>query len=88
MRIDKYLKVARVLKRRVVAKELAMNDRLLINGRVAKASTEVDIDDIITIIFGHRELKIRVLDIKDHIKKEETSTLYEVIDDKKNIIEE
>lgn len=88
MRIDKYLKVARVLKRRVVAKELAMNDRLLINGRVAKASTEVDIDDIITIIFGHRELKIRVLDIKEHIKKEETSTLYEVIDDKKNIIEE
>lgn len=88
MRIDKYLKVARVLKKRVVAKELAMNDRLLINGRVAKASTEVDIDDIITIIFGHRELKIRVLDIKEHIKKEETSTLYEVIDDKKNIIEE
>ena len=62
MRIDKYLKVARVLKRRVVAKELADNERLLINGRVAKAGNEVKINDQITITFGHRHLKIRVLD--------------------------
>ena len=61
MRIEKYLKVARVLKRRVVAKELAENDRLLINGRIAKAGTEVKLGDEITIIFGHRELKIRIL---------------------------
>lgn len=87
MRIDKYLKVSRVLKRRVVAKELAENDRLLINGRVAKAGTEVKIGDEITIIFGHRELKIRILDIKEHIKKEDTTTLYEVIEEKRHMQE-
>ena len=86
MRIDKYLKVARVLKRRVVAKELADNERLLINGRVAKAGNEVKVNDGITIMFGHRHLKIRVLDIKEHIKKEDTESLYEVIDDRKDVL--
>ena len=86
MRIDKYLKVARVLKRRVVAKELADNERLLINGRVAKAGNEVKVNDEITIMFGHRYLKIRVLDIKEHIKKEDTESLYEVIDDRKDVL--
>ena len=86
MRIDKYLKVARVLKRRVVAKELADNERLLINGRVAKAGNEVKINDEIMIMFGHRHLKIRVLDIKEHIKKEDTESLYEVIDDRKDVL--
>ena len=86
MRIDKYLKVARVLKRRVVAKELADNERLLINGRVAKAGNEFKVNDEITIMFGHRHLKIRVLDIKEHIKKEDTESLYEVIDDRKDVL--
>lgn len=81
MRLDKYLKVARILKRRVVAKELAENGRLIINNRVAKASTEVKVGDEIQIVFGHRTLKIRVLDIKEHIKKEESFSLYEVVED-------
>ena len=87
MRIDKYLKVARVLKRRTVAKELALNDRLLINDKVAKASSEVKPLDEITIIFGHRELHIRVLEIKEHIRKEESTTLYEVVSENKTISE-
>lgn len=87
MRIDKYLKVARVLKRRVVAKELAENERLLINGRVAKASSEIKPLDEITIQFGHRELVIRVLEVREHAKKEETENMYEVISEKRNMQE-
>lgn len=83
MRLDKYLKVARVLKRRVVAKELAEKDRLKINDRIAKASSEVNIGDIINIEFGHRHLRVRVLDIKEHVKKEESALLYEIVDDEK-----
>lgn len=83
MRIDKYLKVARILKRRVVAKELADAQRLLVNGRAVKASYEVKTEDEIEIIFGHRHLKVKVLDIKEHIKKEDSVTLYAIIDDKK-----
>lgn len=83
MRLDKYLKVARVLKRRVVAKELAEKERLKINDRIAKASNEVNIGDTITIEFGHRHLKVRVLDIKEHVKKEESTLLYEIVDDEK-----
>ena len=60
MRIDKYLKVARILKRREVGKQLALNERLFINDRVAKPSSEVKAGDIVKIIFGHREITIRV----------------------------
>ena len=83
MRIDKYLKVARVLKRRVVAKELAEEGRLLLNGKPAKAASEVKVTDEIDIVFGHRHLKIRITDIKEHVKKEESVTLYEVISEDK-----
>ena len=83
MRIDKYLKVARILKRRVIAKELAENDRLYINGRLAKASSEVKVADAVTIVFGHREIKIRVLDVKEHVSKEEALSLYEVLEERK-----
>ena len=61
MRLDKYLKVARISKRRAVGKELADNDRVLINGRKAKPSSEVKEGDLVTIFFGQRELTIRVL---------------------------
>lgn len=67
----------------MVAKELADAKRLIVNGRQVKASYEVKVGDEITIIFGHRELKVRVLDIKEHIKKEDSVTLYEIIEDRK-----
>ena len=83
MRIDKYLKVARILKRRVVAKELAENDRLFVNGRHAKASAEIKAGDLVKIVFGHREIEIRILDVKEQVSKQEALSLYEVIEEKK-----
>ena len=82
MRIDKYLKVARVLKRRATGKSLALNDRLYINGRHAKAGSEVKPGDILTVVFGQRELKIRVLAVAEHVRKEEAADLFEVLEEK------
>ena len=84
MRIDKYLKVARILKRREVGKQLALNERLFINDRVAKPSSEVKIDDIIKIEFGHREIVIKVLEIRESASKEQAFKMYEVIEEKKS----
>ena len=81
MRLDKYLKVARILKRRTVSKELAENERVTINGRIAKPSTEVKVGDEIAVTFGQRVLTVRVLDIKDVVKKNEAGLLYEIIDE-------
>lgn len=82
MRIDKYLKVSRILKKRTVGKELALNGRLLINDRVAKASSEVKVNDVITIEFGHRSFKVRVLEIRDNASKQDALGMYEVIEEK------
>lgn len=83
MRIDKYLKVARILKRREIAKQLALNERLFINNKLAKASSEVKINDEIRIVFGHREIEVRVLEIKEHASKQEAFLMYEVMSEKK-----
>ena len=69
MRIDQYLKIARIVKKRSVSKELANQDRILINGRKAKPSSEVKIGDEVDCVFGNRHLKIRVLAIAENIKK-------------------
>ena len=79
MRLDKYLKTARILKRRTIAKELADNNRIYINGRIAKPSSEVEIDDEILIIFGNRKLSIRVLSIQETQKKNEALEMYEIL---------
>lgn len=84
MRIDKYLKVARVLKRRAVSKELAMNDRIEINGRVVKPSHEVKVGDLVTITFGNRSLTIKVLSVQEVKRKQEASDLYEIVDEVRN----
>ena len=84
MRIDKYLKVARILKKRTVGKELALNGRLLINDRVAKASSEVKPGDVITIEFGHRTFKVRVLEVRDNASKQDALSMYDVIEEIKN----
>lgn len=85
MRIDKYLKVARILKRRTICKELAEQERLLINDRKAKASSEVKPGDVLTIMFGHRILKVRVLAIQEHAKKEDAPLMFEVIDEQRTL---
>ena len=81
MRIDKYLKVARILKRRTISKELAENSRVLVNGKVAKPAKEVNIGDVIEIVYGNRVLKVKVNDIKDVVKKNDATVLYEVLDE-------
>lgn len=78
MRLDKYLKVSRIIKRRTVAKEIADKGRIQVNGQIAKSSTSVKIGDIIKILFGNKTLEIRVLDLKDTTKKEEAKDLYEI----------
>lgn len=70
MRLDKYLKVSRIIKRRTVAKEVADKGRIKINGILAKSSTYVKINDQIEIQFGNKVLTVKVLEIKDSTKKE------------------
>ena len=79
MRIDKFLKVSRILKRRTVAQEACGGEKVLINGKIAKPSTAVKIGDEIEVLYASGTLKIRVLNVKETVKKEEASSLYEVI---------
>ncbi len=80
MRLDKYLKVSRLIKRRTVANEACDNAHVTVNGKPAKASYDVKENDIIVISFGERSLKVRVLDIKEHTLKADAASLYEVLD--------
>ncbi len=86
MRIDKYLKLTRLIKRRTVAKELLDRGIFLINGRVAKPSSEVNEGDILTLQLGRHKLTVKVLKIVSYAKKDDSHDLYEVIKDE--IIEE
>ncbi len=79
MRIDKFLKVSRLIKRRTVANEACDNERISVNGKVVKASYDVKIGDVIEIRFGQRELKVRVTDVREHIGKDDAHTLYEEV---------
>ena len=81
MRVDKYLKVAHILKRRTVSKELALNERIEINGKVVKPSHEVHVGDEISIVFGKRLLKVRVVSIEEVKRKKDAVDMYEVIEE-------
>lgn len=87
MRLDKYLKVSRLIKRRTVAKDVAMSDRILVNDKIAKPSTSLKIGDIITIYFGNKEVKIRVLNLIDSTKKSDVENMYELVSEIKKEIE-
>lgn len=87
MRLDKYLKVSRLIKRRTLAKEVAEADRILVNDKLAKPSKELKIGDIITIEFGNKIVKVRVASLEATTKKADALTLYEFIsEEKKNLI--
>ena len=77
MRLDKYLKVSRLIKRRTVANSACDAGRVTINDRPAKASAEVKVGDILSISFGNRELKVKVTDVRETVKKEEAGAMYE-----------
>ncbi|GEK91618.1 RNA-binding S4 domain-containing protein [Alkalibacterium kapii] len=81
MRLDKYLKVSRIIKRRSVAKEIADKDRILINGKTAKSSSKVAVGDKLTIHFGNKTMKVSIDEIKDTTKKDEAKDLYSVIEE-------
>ncbi len=83
MRVDKYLKIARILKRREAAKELALQGRIQINGRVAKPSTEVEIGDVLRLEFGYRILEIEILDIQKQVSKQNASLLFKILKEEK-----
>lgn len=82
MRLDKFLKVARILKRRTVSKELAANQRVMVNGRIAKPATDIKAGDLIEVVFGQRSLTVRVLDVRDNVRKNEAADLYEVVEER------
>ena len=79
MRLDKYLKVSRIIKRRTVANDACDAAHVTVNGRQAKASYDVKEGDILEITFGQRTLKVRVRNVKEYTTKAEASELYEVI---------
>ena len=80
MRLDKYLKVSRIIKRRTVAKEVCEGERVSINGKVAKPSTIVKEGDIIEIQFANRKLKAKIINILEHVKKENAKEMYEILE--------
>lgn len=79
MRLDKYLKVSRLIKRRTVANEACDAGRVLINDKPAKASTNVKVGDILTIQFGNKEVKVEILDVQETVKKDEAKELFKYL---------
>ena len=79
MRLDKYLKVSRLIKRRTVANEACDAERIEVNGKRAKASYDVKIGDLISVMFGNHAVTVRVLDIRETTKKSESVGMYEIV---------
>ena len=79
MRLDKYLKVSRLIKCRTIANEACDNDRITVNGKPAKASYQVKVGDVIEITFGQRTLKVEVMEISEHVLKNDAAGLYREI---------
>lgn len=79
MRLDKYLKVSRLIKRRTVANDACDAGRVTINDKVAKASYDVKVGDVIEIAFGNKNVKVRVTDVRDVVKKEEAKEMFEYL---------
>ena len=80
MRLDKYLKVSRLIKRRTVANEACDSGLVQVNGRPVKASYDVKVGDVLEITFGTKTLKIKVTEVKETVAKNDASTLYEVVE--------
>lgn len=81
MRLDKYLKVSRLIKRRTVAKEVCDAGRISLNGRVAKAGAELKIGDKLSFNYGHRQMEVEVLALPNTVRAEEAATIYKVLKD-------
>lgn len=81
MRLDKYLKVSRVIKRRTIANEACDTGRVSINDRVAKAGTQVKVGDIVKVTFGDKTFSFMILSVAETVKKQDTGLMYEILTD-------
>ena len=79
MRLDKYLKVSRLIKRRTVANEACDAGRVLLNGKVARASADVKVGDVIEIAFGTRNVKVEILNVEESTRKEDAKELFKYL---------
>ena len=80
MRLDKFLKISRIIKRRTIANEACDSGRISVNGRLAKASYDVKIGDVLELRFGEKTTKFEVLNVLEHVGKDAASELYRVVD--------
>lgn len=85
MRLDKYLKVSRIIKRRTVAKEASEGGRVTLNGKVAKPSTEVKAGDVMEIRFGEKMARFRILAVAETVRKAEAGAMYELIEGEEDL---
>lgn len=82
MRLDKYLKVSHIIKRRTVAKEAADKGKVIVNNKEAKPSLELKEGDIVTIKYSSRSLTFKVLSLNEHVSKSDSSSMYQVLENK------
>ena len=80
MRLDKYLKVSRIIKRRTIANEACDAGRVMVNGRVARASLDVKVNDVIEISFGTKNVKVCVLNVAETVRKDDAALMYKIIE--------
>jgi len=83
VRLDKYLKVSRIIKRRTLSKEISESSRVKVNGKIAKPSTQLKVGDIIEIEFGRSILVVKVKELREHVLKDDSAMLYEIIEEKR-----
>ncbi len=76
MRLDKYLKVSRLIKRRTVANEACDAGRVMLNGKIARASADVKVGDVVEIAFGNRSVKAEILSVQETVRKEEAAEMF------------
>ncbi len=80
MRLDKYLKVSRIIKRRTVANEACDAGRVIVNGKVSRASYDVKVDDILEISFGSRTVKVKVIQVAETVRKDDAASMYSIVE--------
>ncbi|HDA1104409.1 TPA: RNA-binding S4 domain-containing protein [Staphylococcus aureus] len=83
MRLDKYLKVSRLIKRRTLAKEVSDQGRITINGNVAKAGSDVKVEDVLTIRFGQKLVTVKVTALNEHASKDNAKGMYEIFEERR-----
>ena len=80
MRLDKYLKVSRIIKRRTIANEACDAGRVMVNDRVARASLDIKVNDIIEVSFGSKNVKVQVLNVAETVRKDDAALMYKIIE--------